>query len=104
MESSSLSRKILKKFNILSILIGITGLFVATIFTSTIALILGIIAKRDKQKGAIIGIILGALGPGLLFICWIIEDISVGNYEALTSGIIAVATIFILKHANLKLW
>jgi hypothetical protein len=63
MKKSKLSSKILKKFSIFSIVIGIGSMFMPTksiaLVTCLIAIVIGIVAKRDKQKLAVVGIIIG---------------------------------------------
>ncbi|MFA4880795.1 MAG: hypothetical protein WC650_04210 [Candidatus Doudnabacteria bacterium] len=88
---------LLKKFNIFSIAIGIISFFIYSLLLGLIALILGIIAKRDKERGATFGIILSILSISLVLIRWIIEDISTGNYRSLIKAIIMIIIFTVLK-------
>lgn len=98
MKSSSLSTKVLERFNIFSILMGAISLFVYSLTFGSIGLVLGIIAKRDNQKGAILGIVLSTLSISLVLTYWIAKDISTGNYEFLVTAI-----IFTIIFAAMKL-
>jgi len=97
MKSFSFSDKILKKFNIFSILIGVISFFIFGFIFGFIGLILGIIAKKDKQKGAILGIILNTLSISLLLTYWIIRDISAGNYKYFITAIIFSIISVVMK-------
>ena len=100
MKSSPFLAKVLEKFNIFSILIGVISFFVYSLMFGSIGLVLGIIAKKDKQKGAIFGIILGALSISLVLIYFIVEDISVGNYKFLIKAIIFTIIFAVMKLAG----
>ena len=61
---------------------------------------LGIIAKKDKQKRAIWGIVLSALSIGMVLIYWIMEDVLVGNYQSLIKAIIFTIIFAVMKSAG----
>jgi len=65
-----------------------------------VALVLGIIAKKDGQKGAVLGIILGILSMSLMLTYWIAKDVSVSNYEFLIVAIIFAIFSGIIKLAG----
>jgi hypothetical protein len=96
MRSVPFLSKILEKFNILSILLGVISFFILGLLLSLIGLFFGIIAKREKQKWAIWGIVLNSVSLGGLIIFWTTKDILVGNYQVLTKTIVEVASFAFL--------
>ena len=100
MKNSPLSTKALEKFNIFSILIGVISFFVYSLIFGSIGLVLGIIAKKDRQKGAVFGIILGTLSISLVLTYWIVKDISASNYEFLITAIIFTIISVAMKLAG----
>ena len=85
-------------FNIFSISIGVINFFIFSLLFGLLGIVLGIISKRDKQKGAILGIILNTLGTSLLLASWIVADLTEGNYQAIITAI-----IFTIFSVTLKL-
>jgi len=78
----------------------VISFFVFGLIFGSIGLVLGIIAKKDKQKGAVFGIIFGALSISLVLTYWIVKDISAGNYKFLITAIIFTIISVVMKLAG----
>ena len=113
----TLLQKLRKKFNnnkifnyvgIISVILGIMGWFIAGIILGIIALILAFAAKKDKQRFAILGIIIGIIDIcGAILIPLVRSGFSSQSIaQIITAGIVGVGYTLIsdsqMKQAEIK--
>ncbi len=103
MKKSPFSYKLLKKFSILSICLGVASFLGSYIILSYLAFILGVVAKKDAQKGAIFGIALGTIGMSLSIFDMIRLTTLLGRYD-LILVIIVVILSFLLNPSSFSNW